>query len=155
MEQWLGNWGRRQWKEGGVDCGFNFTDICCGPPCCRHHTRLCRREKEYPWPIYANNFLDWQRGQPRACAKRFQKQVLCMHLVFGVCKAWRSPKFPSHSTRLNCRRFQVQPSTLNLSQNLSLAREPQTVQTLEPWDIPRWDSTQPPSSPPWASCTTR
>ena len=99
------------------------------------------------WPDRGDN--------PGHVQKRFQKQLLCIHLVFGVSKAWRSPKFPFHSTRLYCRKFQVQLSTLNLSQNPSPAREPQTIQTLEPRDIPRWDGPQPPSSPPWASCTTK
>lgn len=110
-----------------VGCGFNFTNICCGLRVAGTTLGCVGVKKEYPWPIYANNFLAWQRGQPKGMWKGSRNRSYVYILCLGSAKLERSPKFPSHSTRLNCEGFHVQPSTLNLSQNLSQQREPQTV----------------------------
>lgn len=126
-------------SEGGVDCGFTSPTSAVALRVAGTTLGCVGVRREYPWPILTISWPD-REDNPGHVKKVPETGPMYTSCVWGL-QSLKVTQVPSHSTRPQLRRLHVQPSTLNLSQNLSPAREPQTVQTLEPWDIPHWDST--------------
>lgn len=131
-------------KRGKPDCGFNSTQICCGPLRSRPQTALQLREMKEVQP-YPHQSGSLKEGELGACTEEVPEMGPYRS---GVSKSWRPPKTPSHPTRPNCKVSGPTKHIPSLPRSTHPARRPRTVQTLKPWGIPYWDSTQPPTSPP-------
>ena len=82
-------------KRGKPDCGFNFTQICCGPLRSRPQTALQLREMKevQPYPHQSGSLKEGELGA------RTEEVPEMGPYRSGVSKSWRPSKTPSHPTR--------------------------------------------------------